>query len=156
MKFGNLNFLERSGPLQACNGTILSFTNCTGGWVGPRAGLKVCGKSRPTGIRSPDLPALSKSLYRPSYRRPQQTIMQEPHDNNCIRTREAGKFTRTCRIANFVYPPVIILPVCQHRACAFKSHFYSLFHHLLPKKLNFTSIYIYIFLPVPVAARSKE
>jgi hypothetical protein len=26
MKSGNLNFLETSGPLQACNGTDLSFT----------------------------------------------------------------------------------------------------------------------------------
>jgi len=27
MKFGNLNFLEPSGPLQACNGTALPFFN---------------------------------------------------------------------------------------------------------------------------------
>ena len=39
-------------------------THCTGGWVGPRAGLDRCGKSRPTGIRSLDLPAHSKSLFR--------------------------------------------------------------------------------------------
>jgi len=26
MKSGNLNFLEPSGPLQACNGTALAFT----------------------------------------------------------------------------------------------------------------------------------
>jgi hypothetical protein len=26
MKSGNLNFLEPSGPLQACNGTALRFT----------------------------------------------------------------------------------------------------------------------------------
>jgi len=34
-------------------------THCTEGWVGPRAGLDRCGKSRPppTGIRSPDRPA---------------------------------------------------------------------------------------------------
>jgi hypothetical protein len=31
-------------------------THCTGGWVGPRAGLDVCG------IRSPDRPARSQSL----------------------------------------------------------------------------------------------
>jgi hypothetical protein len=36
----------------------------TGGWVGPGAGLDRRGKSRRTGIRSPDLPARSKSLYR--------------------------------------------------------------------------------------------
>jgi hypothetical protein len=29
--------------------------------VGPGAGLDRCGKSRPTGIRSPDLPARSES-----------------------------------------------------------------------------------------------
>ena len=41
MKSGNLNFLEPSGPLQACNGTALPlhFTQCRGGWVGPRAEL---------------------------------------------------------------------------------------------------------------------
>jgi hypothetical protein len=35
--------------------------------VGPKAGLDGCGKPRPTGIRSPDRPARSKSLYRLSY-----------------------------------------------------------------------------------------
>ena len=34
-------------------------THCIGGWVGPRAGLDGCGKSRPTGIRSPDRPAVA-------------------------------------------------------------------------------------------------
>jgi hypothetical protein len=38
-------------------------THCTGGWVGPRTGLDWCGKSRPTGIRSPDRPARSKLLW---------------------------------------------------------------------------------------------
>ena len=42
-------------------------THCIGGWVGPRAGLEGCGKSRPSGIRSPDRPARSESLYRLSY-----------------------------------------------------------------------------------------
>ena len=37
--------------------------------MGPRAGLDRYGKSRPpTGIRSPDRPAGSQSLYRLSYR----------------------------------------------------------------------------------------
>jgi len=30
MKSGNLNFLEPSGPVQACNGTDLPFYNSTG------------------------------------------------------------------------------------------------------------------------------
>ena len=42
-------------------------THCTGGWVGPRAGLDWCRKSRPTGIRSPDRPARRQSLYRLRY-----------------------------------------------------------------------------------------
>jgi hypothetical protein len=41
--------------------------HCTGGWVGPGAGMDMCGKSRPTGIRSPNLPVRNKSLYRLSY-----------------------------------------------------------------------------------------
>jgi hypothetical protein len=44
-------------------------THCTGGWVGPTAGLDRCGKSRPTGFRLPDRPARSRSLYRLSYPR---------------------------------------------------------------------------------------
>jgi hypothetical protein len=35
--------------------------------VGPRASLDGCGKLSPTGIRSPDRPARSESLYRLSY-----------------------------------------------------------------------------------------
>jgi hypothetical protein len=42
-------------------------THCTGGWVGPGAGLDRCGKSRPNVIRSPDLPARSESLYQLRY-----------------------------------------------------------------------------------------
>jgi len=35
--------------------------------VGPRPAVDECGKSRPTGIHSPDCPALSKSLHRLCY-----------------------------------------------------------------------------------------
>jgi hypothetical protein len=42
-------------------------THCTGGWLGPRAGLDVCENLVHTGIRSPDRPARSESLYRLSY-----------------------------------------------------------------------------------------
>ena len=43
-------------------------THCTGDWVDPRALLDGCGKiSPPTGIRSPDRPVRSESLYRQSY-----------------------------------------------------------------------------------------
>jgi hypothetical protein len=39
-------------------------THFIGGWLGSRAGLDGCGQARPTGIRSPDRPARSQSLYR--------------------------------------------------------------------------------------------
>jgi hypothetical protein len=42
-------------------------THCTGGWVDPGTGLDRCGKSRPTGIRSPDLPVRIESLCPLSY-----------------------------------------------------------------------------------------
>ena len=43
-------------------------THCTGAWVGPRAGLNGCGKSRPPpGFDSSVRPARSESLYRLSY-----------------------------------------------------------------------------------------
>ena len=39
-------------------------THCIGDWVSPRTGLDGCGIYRPhTGIRSPDRPSRSKSLY---------------------------------------------------------------------------------------------
>jgi hypothetical protein len=54
--------------------------------VGPRAGLDRCGKSRPTGIRSPDLPARSESLYRLHYD-------QSNVDNlNKVRSEASGRF----------------------------------------------------------------
>ena len=42
-------------------------THFTGGWVGPRAGLTGAGHLVFTGIRSPDRPARSESLYRLQY-----------------------------------------------------------------------------------------
>jgi len=49
--------------------------------VGPRAGLDRFGKSRlpPTSIRSPDRPARSHSLYRLSYRGPQNKYVYEAY-----------------------------------------------------------------------------
>ena len=39
----------------------------TWGWMGPKNGLNGCAKSRPTEIRSADLPAPTESLYRLHY-----------------------------------------------------------------------------------------
>jgi hypothetical protein len=48
-----------------------------------RACLDGCGKSRPTGIPSPDRPARSESLYRLSYRGPRARVF-DPFNNNNI------------------------------------------------------------------------
>jgi hypothetical protein len=42
-------------------------THCTEGSVGPKAGLDKCENLASTGIRSPDRPVHSQSLYRLSY-----------------------------------------------------------------------------------------
>jgi len=42
-------------------------TRCMGGWVGPGPVWTGAENLAPTGIRSPDRPARSKSLYRLSY-----------------------------------------------------------------------------------------
>jgi hypothetical protein len=42
-------------------------THCTGGWVGPRAVWTGAENLAPTGIRSPERPARSQSLYRLRY-----------------------------------------------------------------------------------------
>jgi hypothetical protein len=47
----------------------LPGTHCTEGWVSPGAGLDYAEDLDPIGIRLPDPPARSKSLYRLSYRR---------------------------------------------------------------------------------------
>jgi hypothetical protein len=64
-------------------------THCTGGWVSPRAGLDVCEKSRTTGIRPPDRPARSQSLYRLSYPVPtyapnKQTTSHTVHNTHVV------------------------------------------------------------------------
>jgi hypothetical protein len=43
-------------------------THCTGGWVGPRAGLDRCGKYRPHRDSIPGPFSRSQSLYRMNYR----------------------------------------------------------------------------------------
>ena len=50
-------------------------SHSTGGYVGPRADMDGCGKYPLMGIRSPDRPVRSKSLYRLSYPRPRTYSM---------------------------------------------------------------------------------
>jgi hypothetical protein len=65
---------QRHAPGALPPGKWLS-THCIGGWVGPRAGLGGCGKSRPHQDSIPDRPARSKSLYRLSYPGPPYTYI---------------------------------------------------------------------------------
>jgi hypothetical protein len=53
-------------------------THCIGGWVGPRAGLDGCGKSRPHRESIPDIPARSESPYRLHYPDP---VVNNPEEN---------------------------------------------------------------------------
>jgi hypothetical protein len=48
-------------------------THCTGGWVGPRAGLDICEKSRPHRDSIPG-PSSSQPVYRLSYPGPSLNI----------------------------------------------------------------------------------
>jgi len=60
-------------------------THCTGGWVGLRAGLDWCGRSHPTGIRSPDRPAIPTELPGPLY-------LQIIYIYICVETHQESKF----------------------------------------------------------------
>jgi hypothetical protein len=62
---GGLN-IQQHAPA-ALNPRDRPGTHCTEGWVGPRAGLDGRKILPPPGIRSPNLPARSQSLYRLSY-----------------------------------------------------------------------------------------
>ena len=62
--FFNLVWWSTPRPSRGTSGKETQYP-CTGGWVGPRAGLY--GKSHPHRNRSPYRPALSESLYRLCY-----------------------------------------------------------------------------------------
>jgi hypothetical protein len=59
--------------------------------VGPRAGVDVCENLAPTGIRSPDRPARSQSLYRLSY--PAHLVIG--YRNKCNFTHTQRKVSRS-------------------------------------------------------------
>ena len=61
-KSGNLNFLEPSRPVQACNGTALSFYICTDTKIN-----KMCDPTGLKGIIFRKLPAQVSLLYMYSY-----------------------------------------------------------------------------------------
>ena len=106
--------------------------HCTGGWVGPRAGLDRCGKSRPpqTGIRSPDRPARSQSLYRLSY--PAHSYV-ERHIQNTLWafffisfmnlgrvTVEAAQVWRSVDISQVRLSPCLFAPPVDQSECCIR------------------------------------
>jgi hypothetical protein len=82
--------------------------------VGSRADLDVCEKSRPpTGIRSPDRPARSQSLYRLSYPGPfymliEKLIFYKSPLAVSYRVRSESRFALRLRYVYFG---------CQYRSC---------------------------------------
>ena len=71
-------------------------THCIGGWVGFRAGLDRCRKSRPAGIRSPDRPARSESLYRLGYPARNYLWIQKVFSKRCRRSTSYLKAEAAC------------------------------------------------------------
>jgi hypothetical protein len=69
---GSLETLTSWNPLghsRPLTGLLYHFTHCTGGWLGPSAGVDRCGKSLPPpGFDPPNRSARSQALYRLSYR----------------------------------------------------------------------------------------
>jgi hypothetical protein len=63
-------------------------TYCIGGWVGQRAGLYRCGKSRPDRDSIPDSPARSKSLYRLSYLGPKRQYFSNTKEELKMHNRD--------------------------------------------------------------------
>jgi hypothetical protein len=78
-------------------------THCIGGWVGPRAGLDGCGKSRLPRVWSLDGPACNESLYRLSHPAPRR-LMQGPEfiviiwASKCIGTFPSNRIEPTWRL----------------------------------------------------------
>jgi len=84
-------------------------THCIGAWMGPSAGLDGCGKSRPpSGIRLPDRPARSESLYRLGYPGP-----STPNNQEQIWSVTDFLHKVTQRKANCSLPTVNVLETCS-------------------------------------------
>ena len=77
------------GRFNPGNGLLSSVIR---GWVGPRAALDGCGKSRLTGIRTPVRPERSESLCRLSY----LGLPRPTKKRSKLRRDNSGKKTITC------------------------------------------------------------
>ena len=78
-------------------------TDCREGWIYSRAGLDGCGKSRPTGIRSPDRPVRKESLHRLRYPGEWMCLLQLSY--SCKRRKN---FTTTLQMAQLSFGEVFV------------------------------------------------
>jgi hypothetical protein len=135
-------------------------THCIGGWVGPRAGLDGCRKSRPpTGIRSPDCPACSESLYwlQSCNKRILKRRWPYTYDlidswltvTECANGRQTLIF-RKCSGVNWGFVsghpfPAINIPVCQDNIWKYANTVYA-----------FTSIWLFQTIVMITIKRKKD
>jgi hypothetical protein len=88
-------------------------THCTGGWVGPRAGLNGSENLASTDFRSRDRPARSESLYRLSYPGPRPINSPQPKPN----TREKQKTSIMWCLDTGVSKPLTALRYSTSKNC---------------------------------------
>ena len=99
-------------------------THCTEGWVGLRAGLDWCGKSRLTGIRSPDRPAPRQSLYRlryPAHRVQFLSSLKSTLYTAVTRPQQSRNYASQVRINSHaqdttaLHPTLILIEIFRHK-----------------------------------------
>ena len=91
-KSGNLNFLEPSGPLQACNGTTGSVVSLTP-W--PEKGPKFTGRHTPSGRwdMTPQAPSHTSPRYDPQAQEPPRGVINTSKHFNGRFWRRSLKIT---------------------------------------------------------------
>ena len=157
-------------------------THCTGGRVGPRAGLDRCGKSRPpTGVRCPVRPARSQTLYRlryPGNRTPggnsksgvlstpfvrvtefmycgYSTLLDVKTYHSTDVTHICTKKMRNARLLNSTHRPTKRSPIPQER-CNWSSKYIATLSRSLVRSSCYTLYIRFIFLNCTSRWRGKS